>query len=311
MEAPARHLDTGMTELDDLRAAVRHVLTDKAPVRSNLTDDPSVWTRLTADMGLTSLATEAPLAWTAAVLEETGRVLLRAPLLSTLVAAAALSAAGDEQHLSGLADGSLTAALALDGRLGQVPHAEGADLLLVARDGELQVVTDFTAIPLEQLDPTRPTASVMAGAGRTIGDAAHAHDLQSVALAAESVGAMQRLLETVVEHLLVRTQFGRPLGSFQALRHRVADLTVATEAATSSTWYAAGEPDDLSVAAPLALAGAADAFVHVAGEAIQLFGGIGFTWEHDAHLYFKRAWTTALLHDPRALRRLAFDRSHA
>ncbi len=300
-----------MSELDDLRTAVRDVLTDNAPVRSSLTDDPTVWKRLTADMGLTSLATEAPLAWTVAVLEETGRVLLRAPLLSSLVASHALVAAGDEQHLAGLADGSVTAALALDGRLDQVAHAAGADLLLVARDGELQVVTDFTAVPVEPLDPTRPRAAVTAGAGRVVGDAAHALDLQRVALAAESVGAMQRLIETVVEHLLVRTQFGRPLGSFQALRHRVADLTVAAEAATSTTWYAATEPTDFTVVAPLALAGAAQAFVDVSGDAIQLFGGIGFTWEHHAHLFFKRAWTTALLHDPRSLRRLAFDRSQA
>ncbi len=300
-----------MSELDDLRSAVRAVLTDNAPVRTNLHEDPAVWKRLTADMGLASLATEAPLAWTCAVLEETGRVLLRAPLLPSLVASAALHALGDERHLAGLADGSVTAALALDGRLDQVAHAAGADLLLLARDGVLHVVEDFQAEPLQPLDQTRPCARVTAGAGRAVGDVSHAQDLHRVALAAESVGASHRVIETVVEHLLVRTQFGRPLGSFQALRHRVADLTVAAEAATSSTWYAATEPDDLAVAAPLALAQAADAFVHVTGEAIQLFGGIGFTWEHDAHLYFKRAWTTALLHDPRALRRLAFDRSHA
>jgi alkylation response protein AidB-like acyl-CoA dehydrogenase len=114
-----------------------------------------------------------------------------------------------------------------------------------------------------------------------------------------------------VEHLLVRTQFGRPLGSFQALRHRVADLTVLLEAARSTTWYAASEPGDLQVAAPLARALASEAFVTITGEAIQLFGGIGFTWEHDAHLYFKRAWSTALSADSKTLKQLAFDRSGA
>ena len=298
-----------MSELDDLRAAVRDVLTTHAPVR---TDDPTVWKRLSTDMGLTSLPTEgAPLAWTAAVLEETGRVLLNAPLLPSLVASTALLGLGDDQHLAGLADGSVTAALVLDGRLDQVPYAEGASILLVARDDELFVVDDFTTEPLEALDQSRPQAHVTATTGRSVGSAVHARDLERIAIAAECVGASTRVLELVVEHLLVRTQFGRPLGSFQALRHRVADLTVSVEAATSTTWYAAGEPEDLTVVAPLARALASEAFVEVTGQSIQLFGGIGFTWEHDAHLYFKRAWTTALLSDNKALKRLAFDRSHS
>ncbi|MFN2539927.1 MAG: hypothetical protein ABR549_17480 [Mycobacteriales bacterium] len=127
-----------MTELDDLRAAARDFLQDNAPVRSNLTDDPSVWKRLSAEMGLTALpAEDVPLSWVMTVIEETGRVLLRAPYLPTVVAAAALKAAGDEQHLAGLSDGSMTAALALDGTLEQVAHAAGADLLLLSRDDEL------------------------------------------------------------------------------------------------------------------------------------------------------------------------------
>jgi alkylation response protein AidB-like acyl-CoA dehydrogenase len=302
-----------MSELDDLRAAVRGFLADNAPVRAQLQDDPSLWKRLSGELGLTALPVEdVPFSWVAAVLEETGRVLLRAPYLSTVVAATALRALGDEQHVAGLADGSVTAALALDGDLDQVVDAAGATLLLVARGDELYAVEDFSAEPLETMDLTRPQARVTATEGRLVGSAGHARDLLHVALAAESVGAAQRVVELAVEHLLVREQFGRPLGSFQALRHRVADLTVAVEAATSCAWYAAQATDDLPVAAPLAKAVAADAFVQVTGEAIQLFGGIGFTWEHDAHLYFKRAWTTALMHgDSRSLRKLAFERSHA
>jgi alkylation response protein AidB-like acyl-CoA dehydrogenase len=300
-----------MSELDDLRASVRDFLAARAPVRAQLRDDPAVWKRLSTELGLTALPVEdVPFAWVAAVLEETGRVLLRAPYLSTVVAATALKALGDEQHLAALAEGSATAALALDGSLDQVADAAGASILLLARGDDLFAVDDFTAEPLDPMDPTRPQARVTAGEGRLVGDASHARDVLHVALAAESVGAAQRVLELAVEHLLVREQFGRPLGSFQALRHRVADLTVAVEAATSSAWYAARATDDLPVAAPLAKAVAADAFVQVAGEAIQLFGGIGFTWEHDAHLYFKRAWTTALTHgDSRSLRKLAFERS--
>ena len=299
-----------MSELDDLRAATRELLEDNAPVRANLEDDPSLWKRLATDMGLTSLPVEdAPLSWILAVVEETGRVLLRAPYLSTVVAAAALKAAGDTEHLPGLADGTVTAALALDGSLDLVPHAEGAGLLLLAEGDDLLVATEFQAEPVSTLDLTRPAARVTVAASRRVGEAGHARDLQHVAVAAECVGAAQRVLELVVEHLLVRTQFGRPLGSFQALRHRVADLTVTLEAARSTTWYAASEPDDFPVVAPLARALAAEAFVTVAGEAIQLFGGIGFTWEHDAHLYFKRAWSTALAVDSTGLAQLAFDRS--
>jgi alkylation response protein AidB-like acyl-CoA dehydrogenase len=152
----------------------------------------------------------------------------------------------------------------------------------------------------------REAARVEHDGGRVVGSASYARDLHWSALAAESVGAAQAVLELAVQHLKDREQFGRPLGSFQALRHRVADLTVLVEAARSSAWYAA---TDLT-AAPLAKAVAADAFVTVAGECLQLFGGIGFTWEHQAHLYFKRAWTTALSHgDSASLRALAFERS--
>jgi hypothetical protein len=296
-----------MSDLDDLRSAVRGFLSAEVPVRSQITEDASTWKRLTAEMGLMSLPSEGmPFSYTCAVLEETGRVLLRAPYLSSVIAASVL----DGDIAAGLADGSVTAALALDG-LEQVVNAGGASILLVADGDDLLLIEDFTAEPLETLDLTRPQARVtLGGKGLKVGSASHARDLHHVGLAAESVGAAARVIELVVEHLKVREQFGRPLGSFQALRHRVADLTVAVEAATSSAWYAAQATDDLPVAAPLAKAVAADAFVQVTGDSIQLFGGIGFTWEHDAHLYFKRAWTTALMHgDSKSLRRLAFTRS--
>ncbi|HUR14241.1 MAG TPA: acyl-CoA dehydrogenase [Mycobacteriales bacterium] len=294
-----------MSDLDDLRSAVRDLLTTHAPARSALRDDPSLWKRLSTEMGLTALPVEdVPWSWVTTVLEETGRVLLRSPYLPTVVAAAALQGAG--QPLEGLADGSLSAALALDGRLDAVPHAATADVLLLSDGDDLVLCTDFRATPVDHLDVTRAFAQVSVGTTHVVGTASYARDLHWSALAAESVGAAQALLERVVQHLLDREQFGRPLGSFQALRHRVADLTVLVEAARSSAWYAA---TDLP-AAPLAKAVAADAFVTVAGECLQLFGGIGFTWEHDAHLYFKRAWTTALTHgDSASLRALAFDRS--
>jgi hypothetical protein len=291
-----------MNELEDLRTAVRDLLVTHAPPRAALQDDPSLWKRLSSEMGLTALPAEddVPWSWVTPVLEESGRVLLRAPLLSTLVAAALLDDAA-------LTDGSATAALALDGDLTQVADASGASMLLLAEGDDLLLVTDFEAEPVDVLDVTRPHARVtVRNPGARVGSASHARDLHWSALAAESVGAASAVLGLTVEHLRTRHQFGRPLGSFQALRHRVADLTVLVEGARSSAWYAA----DHLEAAPLAKAVAADAFVTVAGECIQLLGGIGFTWEHDAHLYFKRAWTTSLRHGTGAeLRALAFDRS--
>lgn len=304
-----------MSELDDLRAAVRDLLGAHAPVRSAVDEGsgPAVWQRLAVEMGLAALpAEDVPLEWVAAVTEETGRVLLRAPWTATAVAAASLARLGRTADVPGLLDGTTTAALALDGRLDQVPHAGTAGVLLLARGDDLHAVTDFSAVPVTTLDLTRSYADVTVGdPGPVVGPAGPARDLEQLLCAAECVGGTEALIALTVEHLLVREQFGRPLGSFQALRHRVADLTVLLEAAASSTWYAARcDDDELPVAAPLALAAATEAFTEAAGECLQLFGGIGFTWEHDAHLYFRRAWTVALRHgDPRALRTLAFDRS--
>jgi alkylation response protein AidB-like acyl-CoA dehydrogenase len=321
----------------ELRSTLRGFFERQAPVRSQLAEDPAVWKRITAELGLTGLAVPEEQGGSGAsfveltvALEEAGRMLLRAPLLSTAVAAVVLADGGAADLVSRLVDGSTSAAFVvgkvsaagpagdlLSGTVPQVVDAASAGLLLVTADDTLYAVEASTAVirEAEPLDPTRALARVeLAGThGRPVGDAAHALDLLHVALAAESVGAARRVLELTVDYLKVREQFGRPLGSFQALRHRVADLTVELEAATSTAWYAARavveHSPELPVVAPLAKATATDAFTHIAGEAIQLHGGIGFTWEHDAHLYFKRAWTTSLLHgDARTLRRTAFDR---
>ena len=328
-------------ELRDLRDAVRGFLQTHAPVRAQLAPDATTWKRLTEELGLLALpvAEESGGAGgsfveVAVVLEETGRSLLRAPYLSTVVAAAVLQELGVEDQLPSLVDGSEPVALALSGSvradggrltgtLEQVMDAAESALLLVAADDGLHLLprdgAGVSVTPLTPLDATRPQARVTLtqAPSRPLGNAgsvAHAVDLLSVALAAECVGAAERCLETAVEHLKAREQFGRPLGSFQALRHRVADLTVLLEGARSTSWYAAraaaGLSDDLDVVAPLAQATCVDAFRTIAGESIQLHGGIGFTWEHDAHLYFKRAWTTALLHgEPRSLRARAAARA--
>jgi alkylation response protein AidB-like acyl-CoA dehydrogenase len=125
------------------------------------------------------------------------------------------------------------------------------------------------------------------------------YDRALAALACEQVGGAQAVLEMTVEYLNVRHQFGRPIGSFQAIKHRCADLLVEVESARSAAAYAstavAAGADDASVAASIAKVYCSQAFYHVAAESIQMHGGIGFTWEHPAHLYFKRAKSSEAL----------------
>jgi len=121
----------------------------------------------------------------------------------------------------------------------------------------------------------------------------------SVALAAEQVGGAARCLELAVAHAKQRVQFGKPIGAFQALKHKMADMMVQVESARSATYYAACVADDdadaLPAASAMAKAAASDAYTFCAAQALQIFGGIGFTWEYDLHLYFKRARSSAVL----------------
>ena len=123
--------------------------------------------------------------------------------------------------------------------------------------------------------------------------------LAAVALAAEQVGGAQHCLDSSVEHARTRIQFGRPIGSFQAIKHKCADLLCEVESARSAAYYAAWaaaeDSDDLPLAASLAKSYCSETYFHAAAENIQIHGGIGFTWEHDAHLYFKRAKSSELL----------------
>ena len=138
-------------------------------------------------------------------------------------------------------------------------------------------------------------------------------DLAAVALAAEQVGGAQMCLDMSVEYAKVRVQFGRPIGSFQAIKHKCADMLLEVESAKSAAYYAgwcASEMnDELPAVASLAKAYCSDAYFHAAAENIQIHGGIGFTWEHPAHLYFKRAKSSELLFgDPTYHRELLAQR---
>jgi len=162
------------------------------------------------------------------------------------------------------------------------------------------------------LDLTRPMSrvelngvavepqQVLGEAGAAGGGAiAAALDRARIALASEALGGAERVLEMTTAYVKERLQFGRPIGSFQAIKHRLADMMIEVEAAKSAAWYAAcvadERPEELAEAAAIAKSYCCDAFFDCAANAIQLHGGIGFTWEHDAHLYFKRARATATL----------------
>ncbi len=187
-------------------------------------------------------------------------------------------------------------------------------LVVVAQiDGKLAVAVvgadaeGVTIEPTNSLDATRPLGAVafdgvsvsdedvMVDAGEAV---VHGLDVAVTCLAAEQVGGAQRCLEISVEYAKTRYQFGRAIGSFQAVKHKCADMLVAVEQARSVAWHAAAsidDPDEAAIAVPLARSVCSDAFVKVAGDTIQVLGGIGFTWEHEAHLYFKRAKSTSLL----------------
>ena len=189
-----------------------------------------------------------------------------------------------------------------------------ADLLLVAAAtddglGLFALDSDSSGVrtePLSTLDLTRRMADVTltdAAAARIGGEAsallAHAADLAVVALAAEQVGGTQRCLDETVAYAKLRVQFGRAIGSFQAVKHRAADVLLSLETARSAMAYAAGVVDaggnEAALAATLAAAVCSEAFTEAARANLQLHGGIGFTWEHDAHLYLKRAKSDQLL----------------
>ena len=218
----------------------------------------------------------------------------------------------------------------LDGHKSFVIDGHTADLILVAGRTASGIslfaveggASGLTRTALSTMDQTRKQARLeFAGTpGRLVGTEGGAGavlgkvlDLAAVALAAEQVGGAQRCLEMAVEYAKVRVQFGRPIGSFQAIKHKCADMLLEVESAKSAAYYAgwcaAEDNDELPVVASLAKAYCSDAYFHATAENIQIHGGIGFTWEHPAHLYFKRAKSSELmLGDPTYHRELLAQR---
>ncbi len=289
-----------------------------------------LWSALVGELGLGGLLVPeehggagASAREAAVVMGELGRAVAPAPFLtSAVVATLAVLPSRDADLLGGLAAGSLTAALVVplsaaagsvvtldvvDGRVtGSVPVVAGAleaDVLLVpVRDGLLAVdatAAGVSVAPVVSLDMTRQVADVAfeGASGRALDVGAPAVDsalmVGAALLASEQVGVATRCLESTVEHLQERRQFGRVLARYQALKHRLADLYIDVSSADAAASYAAaaaaaGDPD-LPVATAVAQAYCSSVAVRAAEEAVQLHGGIGMTWEHPTHLYLKRA----------------------
>jgi alkylation response protein AidB-like acyl-CoA dehydrogenase len=355
-------------EHDELRQVVREFLRERSPSRevrrlmeAGESRDGQVWALLAGQLGLTGIAVperyggagHGP-AELAIVLEEMGGALLVAPYFATVaLAGQALAASGDEdamaRWLPGIADGSLTATLAVAEDSGSWDLAEvtataeaagdgwavtgtklfvidghTADLLLVvahAPDGPgvFAVERGATGVESERLDSLdqtralacvtlRETPSIRVGAGRdTAAWLSKVRDLVLAALAAEQLGGAVRCLDMAVGYAKVREQFGRPIGSFQAIKHKCANLLLEVECGRSAVYHgsqavARCQPD-ATLAATLAYVYCSQAFTHAAKECIQIHGGIGYTWEHDAHLYLRRAKSSELLFGPPARQR--------
>lgn len=264
--------------------------------------------------------------------EECGRALVCEPVLSSAIVGtqALLLGAADESIAALLAqamDGSLLVAVSslepehdqldavetdsgwtVSGTVTHVVGGDAADVLVVSAEttgGRRNFAvhpSPRSRVTRSAIDPTRRLADVsfegsaalaMTEPGADAAFRARIDDLRTLAVACENTGIVDRLLELTLEYVSTREQFGRPIGSFQAIKHRLADLLITLERARSASRYAAAvfaeDPDEAQLAVAVAGAVCTDAALEAAAEAIQLHGGVGFTWEHPAHSYFRRA----------------------
>lgn len=288
--------------------------------------DDALWRAFTAELGLAGVAIpEAEggvglgMVELAILTEEAGRHVAALPLLASVgLAIPAILAGGSAEQkarlLPRLAAGEAIASFAeaepgatlsgaLTGTALHVPHGTRADLLVIATDDGVSIVErsapGLTVTALTSLDQTRPYARLdFAGvaAERLANPAAAraaARRIGALVIAADALGGAEACLDRTLAYAKERIQFGRTIGSFQAVKHRLADMMVAIEQARSAVYWAACAIDEGSDEADFAVhaakAFACDTYSECAGEMIQLHGGIGFTWEHDAHLFFKRA----------------------
>ena len=242
--------------------------------------------------------------------EELGRALAPVPLLASALASTIIEHGGSEElrerWLPDLASGQAVGSVgvARDGVAELVVAAPVAQLFVLMEDGSARVISAEQAQvePVDSIDSTRPAGRVRApaGAGEALeGDVTGGVDRALVAIASELVGVCDRALEMTVAYVKERKQFGVPVGSYQAVSHRCAQMLLDTEKARSSAafaaWAADADPERLGEAAAMAKAAASDAGIEVTASAIQAHGGIGFTWEADVHWLYKRAHIDAAL----------------
>jgi alkylation response protein AidB-like acyl-CoA dehydrogenase len=256
--------------------------------------------------------------------EQTGYALAPSPFLSNAAAGLMLTHAGSpaqqQRLLPGIASGQARATVGMpqaqataetaqgpstagvvadeavpnaDGAA-LVPDADGASAVIVADDDSATLHQPETVEPADSIDPTRPMSQVATADGEPLpGEVGPALDRVRVCVAAELVGLAQRAMEMAVAYAGERQQFGRPVGAYQAVSHRCAQMLLEVEGARSATYQAAWagdrEPATLPLAASMAKAYASDAGRRVTASALQVHGGIGFTWEHDLHFFLKRA----------------------
>lgn len=292
-------------------------------VRDSDSGRPAAWRKVyegVAELGLFGVAVDEALGGAGgsvqdlcAMVEEAARALIPGPVVTTALATLVVT---DPAVIQSLSSGHRTAGLALGGDVreeagrvfGSVDHAFGADgsgvLLLPVGDHVLLVDSADPAVTVEPLaatDFSRPLARVTldaAPATRLAVSRRRFDDLVATLLAAEAAGVARWTLDTAAEYAKVREQFGKPIGSFQAVKHMCAEMLLRSQqvavAAGDAAVAAAGDDDDqLSIAAAIAAAAGMDAATSNAKDCIQVLGGIGITWEHDAHLYLRRAYGIA------------------
>ncbi|KAA1429183.1 acyl-CoA dehydrogenase family protein [Nocardioides antri] len=310
-------------EQAELAATVRTVLSKqsgstavRAAIASEDGYDPALWATLCEQVGVAALAVPeeydgagASFFETAVVLEELGRSLAPTPLLATVIATEALLAGGTDEAkarlLPRIAAGEVATIVLGDG---PVLDADRAAIVLALAGDDLVELTGATATWAESMDQTIRLAHLDRSAATVtpIGDGtaarARAEVVGPAATAALAVGLCDRALRMTVDYSKERVQFGRPIGSFQALKHRMADMLARLEIGRSASWAAsyalATDAPDAVDLTHTAASYCLEAASHLTGECIQLHGGIAITWEHDAHLVFKRAHALGQLFGP-------------
>src|SRR5579864_105058 len=281
----------------------------------------------------------------AALAEEMGRALVPGAFLSNLFAGAILHASGATKHLATISSGEKTATVALLERsaswnpdavqmptlVGEklfVPDAASADLMVVvARDADalaLYLVESHsvTKTIMPAMDLTRrlykvtfdhPAAELLAKGDDAHAALDHAMNMVTVALCAEMTGGMQRMLDIAVEYAKTRKQFGKPIGQYQAVQHQCADMLLYTESSRSAAYYAAWTMTEgnaeASTAVSVAKAYASDACRETGNRAVQVQGGMGFTWENDTHLFYRRAKASEMAFGDAAFHRARIARA--